>query len=241
MKKTLGFAALAVALAALSGCGGPSNRIVGNRLERSGQWFGDLGVTGHLNKVTIENGSRIRKLSIVGNANEVALQDDVTCGKIEVWGADNVVIVPDDLILRDNQVGHRSRIVRRPANWKQPVGTITTYQRIEAAEDYPYAPYTPAEGGTVTYEVQPGGSVTTTMQPASGGAAPAPAPAPGSSVDSRYITPGAARSQNVPPPPAGGGNPGLRPMPQPQPAQPQPAPESEGDGSGAIEMRPVGG
>lgn len=236
MKKALAIAALGLVSAALTGCGGPSNRIVGNRLERSGQWFGDLGVTGHLNKVTVENGSRIRKLSIVGNANEVALQDDVTCGKIEVWGADNVVIVPDDLILRDNQVGHRSRIVRRPASWKQPGGSITTYQRIEAAEDYPYAPYRPAEGGTVTYEVQPGGNVTTTMTPAASGAAPvaAPTPAAGSGVDSRYITPGAARSQNVAPPPTRPANPALRP-------QPQPAPESEGDDAGTIDMRPIGG
>ena len=90
-----------------------SNRVVGNELTEIGRWYGELGITGHLNRITVQSRSCLTKLSIIGDANKVEIEDGVTLAKIEVWGENNVVTVAPHLIVRVNQVGDGNRVVRR--------------------------------------------------------------------------------------------------------------------------------
>jgi len=107
----LGALVTATALAA-SGCTS-ANRIVGHEIKQSGRWYGELGLTGHLNEITVLSPSRLTKLSIIGDANKINIDDGVTLGKIEIWGENNVVSIPQHLVVRVNQVGGNSRVVRR--------------------------------------------------------------------------------------------------------------------------------
>lgn len=130
------------------GCG-PSNRVVGDRLIKQEQYFGDLGVTGHLNEVTVLRGSDLVKLSVIGDANQVNIDEGVTLGKVEVWGSDNVISVPEHLVLRQSSVGNRTTILRRPHN--MPVGARfapaekSKRPGVEAAEDTTRRPPPPEE------------------------------------------------------------------------------------------------
>lgn len=113
MKKA---ACVVLALGLLSmgvGCG-QSNRVVGSRLVKQEQYFGDLGVTGHLNQITVLRGSDLVKLSVIGDANQINIDEYVTLGKVEVWGSDNVISVPEHLVIRQSSVGNRTTILRRP-------------------------------------------------------------------------------------------------------------------------------
>ena len=102
----------AAGLLAATGCTS-ANRVVGNNLIQVGHWYGELGITGHHNKITVRAQSRITKLSILGSGNEVTVEDHATLGKIEIWGADNTVSIPAHLVVRINQCGDGSRVVRR--------------------------------------------------------------------------------------------------------------------------------
>jgi hypothetical protein len=121
--------ALAAAAALVAtGCTS-SNRIVGDKMTHAGHWYGELGVTGHLNNVRVHSQSRLTKLSIIGDANKVMVEDDTTLGKIEVWGQNNTISVPEDLIVRVHEVGSGTQIIRRPAGsapvFEQPVARST--------------------------------------------------------------------------------------------------------------------
>ncbi len=119
--------ALTAALLIATGC---SNRIVGSELTEDGHWYGELGITGHTNNIIIRAPSELTKLSVIGDANRIFVEDRVTLGKIEVWGSDNTISIPERLVVRINQWGKRTRIVRRP--WGQspesffPGGTTIT-------------------------------------------------------------------------------------------------------------------
>jgi hypothetical protein len=113
MIRTALCASVALTVLAATGCAS-ANRIVGHNLKEVGQWYGELGVTGHLNEITIRSGSRLTKLSIIGDANHVVVEDQTTLGKIEVWGSNNTISIPEDLVVRVNQVGKGTQIVRRP-------------------------------------------------------------------------------------------------------------------------------
>ncbi len=106
--------ALSMASLALTGC---SNRIVGSELTEDGHWYGELGITGHTDNIIIRAPSELTKLSVIGDANRIFVEDRVTLGKIEVWGSDNVISIPQRLVVRINQWGKRTQIVRRP--WGQ--------------------------------------------------------------------------------------------------------------------------
>ncbi len=95
-----------------SGCVA-SNRIVGHKIQQDGAWYGEFGITGHLNEITVLSGSRLQKLSVIGDGNFVVVQDGVTLGKIEIWGENNFVSVPTDLIVRKNISGSKSLVVPR--------------------------------------------------------------------------------------------------------------------------------
>lgn len=96
-----------------------TNRIVGREGVHAGDWYGELGITGHVNRVTIKSGSNLDKLSIIGDMNKVFVEDRVVLGKVEIWGENNEVLIPEWLIVRDYRVGKGNRILRRA-----PGGTI---------------------------------------------------------------------------------------------------------------------
>lgn len=106
----MGCAALLAGCNAISG----DNRLVGNRMTRGDQWYGEFGILGHSNDVTIQRGSRITILKIAGDGNGVTVEDGVSCAKIEIWGSQNTVSVPETLVVRDSIFGQKNRIVRRP-------------------------------------------------------------------------------------------------------------------------------
>jgi hypothetical protein len=112
MRKTSLIGLAAVVLLAATGCG---NRIVGHNLKEEGHWYGELGITGHLNEVTIKSRSELTKLSIIGDANHVIVEDRTVLGKIEVWGENNTISIPERLVVRINQWGKGTQVIRRPA------------------------------------------------------------------------------------------------------------------------------
>lgn len=99
-------------LLACSGCTS-TNRIVGREGVHASDWYGELGVTGHVNQVTVKSGSRLDKLSIIGDMNKIFVEDRVVLAKVEVWGENNEISIPEWLIVRDYRVGKNNRIVRR--------------------------------------------------------------------------------------------------------------------------------
>jgi hypothetical protein len=125
---------LIVALSAgllVAGTGCASNPIVGQASQRSEQYFGDVGITGHGNSLTILPGSRILKLSIIGNDNTITVEDNVTIYRIEFWGKNNTISIPDYLSIRTNDVGsnqiiRRARSVREPTYYTEPTPTYTS-------------------------------------------------------------------------------------------------------------------
>lgn len=110
----MGAVLLAGVVLALSGGCGMEQRVVAHRTETNKQWFGDMGITGHLNKVRVDAGSRVEKMSIIGDGNEVYVEDNVTLSKIEIFGERNVVSIPERLVVRDSIVGKGNTIERRP-------------------------------------------------------------------------------------------------------------------------------
>ena len=114
MKNTALIAASVILFGSLLGCG--SNRIVGHSLTQTGHWYGELGITGHLNNITVEKGSTLTKLSIIGDGNTVDIADGCTLGKIELWGDRNTVDIPGHLVVRVAEVGDGNKIIRRGLN-----------------------------------------------------------------------------------------------------------------------------
>lgn len=102
------------------------NRFVGNQLTREGRWYGEFGVVGHLNTVTVLEGSRLTTLKVVGDGNNVFVEDYVPVGKVEIWGANNEVSVPDVLFVRDSVWGHGSRVTVRALGARTPRSIVTT-------------------------------------------------------------------------------------------------------------------
>jgi len=100
----------------ITGCA--SNSIVGDELAHQDDWFGDLGITGHVNKVTVQGDSRLTRLSIIGDANTVVVDDGATLGKIEIFGENNSISVPAGLVVRESILGKGNEIIRRPETWK---------------------------------------------------------------------------------------------------------------------------
>lgn len=112
-------------VALMTGC---SNRVVGHRGIHASVWNGHLGVTGHLNQVTIQKGSRLDKLSVIGDGNDIKVEEQVTLGKLEIWGENNTISIPDRLLIREDRIGKRNSLVRRK--------TVPIYPEVPAIEIY---------------------------------------------------------------------------------------------------------
>ncbi len=157
----------ALLLTFLTGCA--YNALVGHRVSRSGVFYGELGITGNLNELTIERESRMSKLSLLGDGNKVFIQDDVRLPRIEFWGSNNEISVPDYMYdgIRTNNVGKFNSIVKR-ASQPGAVTTTTTYY---------YSPSSP----TSTLEGSGAATRFESLEPTSTAPPQQPAPAAGSS------------------------------------------------------------
>jgi len=82
----------------------------------SGQYFGDVGVTGRNSNVTILRGSRVNKVSIIGDNNTVTVEDGAFVNRVEFWGNGNTVSLPGGMIVRTTEVSRLggNQIIRRP-------------------------------------------------------------------------------------------------------------------------------
>jgi len=96
----------------LSTMGCAHNSIIGRGVTRADQYFGNLGITGSGNNVTVLAGSRVPKLSLLGDNCTVTIQDGAFLHRVEFWGKNNVVSIPDAMILRTSEVGY-NQIIRR--------------------------------------------------------------------------------------------------------------------------------
>lgn len=109
--------ALGVLLLA-TGCA--HNAIVAHDSTRVGVFFGDLGIKGDRNNVTVQPGSRLTKMSFWGNDNTVAIEDDVTLPQVEFFGLNNTISIPQHLMIRLTEVGEGNKVVRRPVKYGAP-------------------------------------------------------------------------------------------------------------------------
>ena len=134
MIRTSLIALAASLLLAATGCNS-ANRVVGHDLRQVGHWYGELGITGHLNQITVQSGSRLTRLSIIGDANHVVIEDQTTLGKIEVWGENNTISIPEQLVVRVNQVGKGTQIIRRPRETGTPAEAEPPAEPAEPADD----------------------------------------------------------------------------------------------------------
>ena len=179
IRKHLGLTLLALTLP-LAGCLA-SNRIVGNNIVQAGDWYGELGITGHLNQITVQAPSDLTKLSVIGDANVVNVMPHVTLGKVEVWGQRNKIYIPARLIIRSHIIGDGSEIIRlQPGQTTPslPAEGNGTYNRPLANPPTEPQPLPPSdyEGGAdaqtqsgsvrlpVTYQGQPAGYSSVTIE-----------------------------------------------------------------------------
>ncbi len=144
MTRTSLFALAATMLAALAGCSS-TNRLMGHNITERGRWYGELGITGHLNNLTVEAGSQITKLSIIGDGNEVTFEERCTLGKIELWGDNNTIKVPEHLVVRISQVGPGNRVIRYTPGAKAPAPQPPAETAPENYEQTAFIEVTPAD------------------------------------------------------------------------------------------------
>ena len=121
MSRVLATTIVPVALLMLAGCA--SNAIIGSQLAQENHWYGELGVTGHLNKLTVLGESQLTRLSVLGDANTIVVQDDATLAKIEICGENNTISVPENLVIRESILGKGNQVIRRPMGWKVAADT----------------------------------------------------------------------------------------------------------------------
>jgi len=111
MKKSLMGIVASVLVVSATGCA--SSSIVGTGVTRVDRFYGDVGITGSNNNLTILSDSRVSKLSILGNNCTVTVQDGVMLYRVEFWGKGNTVSIPETLVVRTTEVGS-NQIIRRP-------------------------------------------------------------------------------------------------------------------------------
>lgn len=143
MNKILGIVVALAALVSLTGCA--HNIVKGHESSRVGIFFGDVGIDGSNNVLTIQNRSRVTKLSILGSGNRIMVEDDVTLPHIEFCGRDNEVSVPGQLMYRVTEVGANNRVIRRQIIWELPRTAETAHAGTAPAP--PPAPTRPPHTG----------------------------------------------------------------------------------------------
>ncbi|MFH1746822.1 MAG: hypothetical protein ABIG44_07225 [Planctomycetota bacterium] len=116
---TLGVATL------VTGCA--HNSVVAHESTRVGTFFGDLGITGHNNNLTVLHGSRLNKISFIGDNNTVMIEEGVTLGQIEFWGINNTVNLPESLMVRLTEVGRDNKVIRHTSTWDPDAEHDTVY------------------------------------------------------------------------------------------------------------------
>jgi hypothetical protein len=107
---------------------------VGHNLTQVGHWYGELGITGDGNVITVQSGSRLTKLSILGDDNTVTMEERSSLGKIELWGENNTVHVPDYLVVRIAQWGELNQIVRHGFGTAAPMPQLAADREAEISE-----------------------------------------------------------------------------------------------------------
>jgi hypothetical protein len=149
---------LMVVLAGLlvaAGTGCAANPVVGTRGNvQAQQYFGDVGVTGHNQNVTLLTGSRVRKLSILGDRNTVTVQDEVTIYRVEFWGSGNTISIPEHLSLRVDDIGN-NQILRRPREVSMTPEPTRFEQPPPAVTTSPIEPATPPQNRAAAPAVKP--------------------------------------------------------------------------------------
>ncbi len=135
-------------LVGTTGCA--HNAIVANNAMRVGVFYGDVGVKGDANNVTIMRGSRVPKLSILGNQNMVTVEEGVTLAHVEFWGLDNTVSIPETLTIRITEMGRGHQIIRRQTLWREEPRELNYYPPAAAAEEHPWHPDAQTEPPDVT-------------------------------------------------------------------------------------------
>jgi hypothetical protein len=133
MTRTALIATAAAALLAAAGCSS-TNRIVGHNLTQAGHWYGELGITGDRNNITVQAGSRLTKLSVLGDGNTVTVEERCSLGKIELWGQENTVTVPDYLVVRIAQWGPANQVIRCEAGAAVPMLQLAADRAAEIPE-----------------------------------------------------------------------------------------------------------
>jgi len=99
-------------LAISVGCA--ANSIVGDAAQRTGQYSGDVRITGNGTHLTIQSGSVVPTLSIIGDKCTVTVEDGAEVGRIEFWGNSSTVTIPNGLVVWVSQVGTNSLVRRDP-------------------------------------------------------------------------------------------------------------------------------
>ena len=135
--KALTIGALTAGLLLFStGCA--HNSIMASNVVRVGNFFGDLGVKGDGNDVTVMRASRLRKISLWGDNNTITVEDGATIGHVEFFGLQNTVSISDNLIVRLSEIGRGNQLIRRQ----------TVPETEVRPETYYVPPTAPASGGT---------------------------------------------------------------------------------------------
>ena len=117
--------ALIAGLLLSTGCA--HNALVGDNTVRVGVYFGDYGIKGDGNDVTILSDSRLTKVSFWGNNNTVTVELGVTLPHVEFWGRNNTISVPECLMIRTTEVGEGNKVILRPVTRKVIVEGERTY------------------------------------------------------------------------------------------------------------------
>lgn len=141
MRTRVGLLVTCGAILALCGCAG--NSVIAHKTTRAAKWYGDVGITGHQNVLTIEKNSLVFELSIMGDNNEVIVEDGASLAKIEIWGSNNTVTLPDGMHPKYRSVGDNNKVQNRVAPWRTGADTDPTYIPPDAANSPSNTPANP--------------------------------------------------------------------------------------------------
>lgn len=106
----LGLIGLITAVAILSaGCAHTS--ITGSGGRYAYVLYGDVGITGEDNELTVKSGSEVHKLSIMGEDIRVIVEDGALLEKVEIVGEDNEVRYPAGMLIEYSELGESNRMI----------------------------------------------------------------------------------------------------------------------------------
>jgi hypothetical protein len=115
MKSILAASLLGVVLLT-SGCTGrwKTNPIVNPRGSvEARRYYGNVGIEGNGNNVTMQAGSNVPRLSIFGHNNQVVVEDGCTLFEVEIVGDGNIVNLPARHVLVRAKIWGKSSVTYR--------------------------------------------------------------------------------------------------------------------------------